>query len=273
MAGPQDTTDQSESEVQIRTFAGTGPDTLVYLPGLHGDWTLIGSFRRALQGRVPFAEMTYPRTLTWSLDDYATHVEAALSMQGIRGGWILGESFGSQVAWALAKRTSFKARGVIIAGGFVSHPAKWLVRTGEAVGGNIPLSWITRMLFGYARVARSRFRKSPEVAAGINEFIARRTELDRKAAIHRLRLIFHNDHRNTVCHLALPLYALAGWIDPIVPWILVRQWLKSRCPAFREFRVIPWADHNVLGTAPDAAADIICDWLRRESAAPPLPRS
>ena len=81
-----------------------GPATLpalIYLPGLHGDWTLVGSFRRAIAGRVRFVEFTYPCTTEWLLADYAREVMAALSAAGITRGWLLAESFGSQVAWAL----------------------------------------------------------------------------------------------------------------------------------------------------------------------------
>ena len=66
-------------QFEIRVHGEAGLPTLVYLPGLHGDWTLVGSFRHAVSGRVRFVEMTYPRTLAWSLDDYGREIEAALA--------------------------------------------------------------------------------------------------------------------------------------------------------------------------------------------------
>ena len=81
-------------KLEMRIYGDRSLPTLIYLPGLHGDWTLVGSFRRALAGRVRFVEVTYPRTLDWSLDDYARGVETALAEQGIARGWLLGESFG-----------------------------------------------------------------------------------------------------------------------------------------------------------------------------------
>ncbi len=62
--------------LRLRLHGDDSLPTLIYLPGLHGDWTLVASFRRALAGRVRFVEFTYPRTLTWPLDDYATAIEA-----------------------------------------------------------------------------------------------------------------------------------------------------------------------------------------------------
>ena len=88
-------------ELQIRIHGDASQPALIYLPGLHGDWTLIPSFKRALGNRVRFAEVTYPRTLTWSLDDYAAGVEASLAEKGITRGWLLGESFSSQVVWPM----------------------------------------------------------------------------------------------------------------------------------------------------------------------------
>src|SRR5580765_4587847 len=118
----------SREELQIRTYGEASKPTLIYLPGLHGDWTLITSFRHALGNRARFAEITYPRSLTWSLDDYAEGIETALAEKGITGGWLLGESFGSQVVWPILARKKFQTDGVILAGGFVRHPLQWGVR-------------------------------------------------------------------------------------------------------------------------------------------------
>src|ERR1017187_3022751 len=182
-------------KLEMRVYGDGSLPTLIYLPGLHGDWTLVGSFRRALAGRVRFVEMTYPRTLEWSLDDYAAAIEAALAERGIARGWLLGESFGSQVLWGLTARSRLQIEGIILAGGFVQHPMRWGVRLAERATGGISLGLLTRVLFGYAKGARFRYRHSPEVRANIQEFIDRRTALDLQAAKHRLHLIAQNDLR------------------------------------------------------------------------------
>lgn len=247
--------------LRVRVYGRDEQPTLVYLPGLHGDWTLIGGFRAALRGRVRFVEMTYPRTLTWTLDDYAAAIEKALAEEGITSGWLLGESFGSQVLWALVARGKFSAPGLILAGGFIRHPIQFLVRLAQRVGSGLPLRWITSVLFGYARIARYRFRHSPQVLAGIQEFIERRTELDRQAAIHRLRLIAGSNFCRVASQCRLPVFGLTGLWDPVVPWIFVRHWLSRSCAALRDYRIIPTADHNVLGTAPQRAADQVVAWM------------
>lgn len=207
-----------EEELQIRIHGDKSLPTLIYLPGLHGDWTLIGGFLQALNGRVRFVEITYPRTLDWSLDDYATAIETALNQSGIQTGWLLGESFGSQPLWALVGRGNFPAQGVILAGGFVKHPMRWAVRLAERLTGRLSNALFIWIIFSYAKVARFRYRNSPAVLARIDEFILRRTELDRRAAQHRLHLIAGFDPRQIARETKLPVFDLSGMLDPIVPW-------------------------------------------------------
>jgi pimeloyl-ACP methyl ester carboxylesterase len=248
-------------ELQLRVSGDASQPTLIYLPGLHGDWTLIGSFKRALGDRARFVEVTYPRTLDWSLDDYAANVERALAEQGIRSGWLVGESFSSQVVWPMMARGKFQIEGIILAGGFVKHPIRAGVRFAEHTAKGIPLSLLTRIMFGYAKFARFRYRHSPETWSNIQEFIARRTESDRQAAVHRLRLIAGSDFCEVTRAAKIPIFALSGFLDPIVPWFFVRRWLRRNCPALREFKIIWRADHNVLSTGANASADQVVRWM------------
>ena len=281
-------------ELQLRLHGDASLPVLIYLPGLHGDWTLVTSFRLAMAGRARFVECTYPRTLTWSLDDYADAIEAALREQGINRGWLLGESFGSQIVWPLAQRSvaatfrlreearksgsptqpegcgygaHFHADGIVLAGGFVKHPFKFGVRAASRLCHGVSLTWLTRLLFFYAKFARFRHRQAPETLASIQEFVARRTELDKQAAVHRLRLIATNDARELVRQVRLPVYQLSGLFDPVVPWPFVRPWLKQNCPGYRGSRIIWKADHTVLATAPKAAADQVMKWMNSAASA------
>ena len=276
-------------ELQLRIHGDASLPTLIYLPGLHGDWTLIGSFRKAVGGRARFVEITYPRTLTWSLDDYAATIEAALAHNGITRGWLLGESYGSQVLWAMVGRASsraagdtpnrnhesgssgasphqaakqnFQIEGVILAGGFVKHPMCWAVQLAEKLTGRISDALVVRLIFAYAKIARFRYRRSPEAVANIDEFVARRTGFDRRAAQHRLRLIAENDPRPIASRTKLPVFGLTGVPDPIVPWPWVRHWLKKNCPALRDYKLIWSGDHNVLSTTPREATRQVLEWM------------
>ena len=158
-------------------------------------------------------------------------------------------------------RKQFQIEAVVLAGGFVRHPMRWGVRLAERLCGGVSLGLLTRIIFGYAKVARFRYRHSPEVQANIQEFIARRTELDLQAAQHRLHLIAQNDPRPIARQVTVPVYALTGLVDPIVPWCCVRPWLRKNCPALRDYRIICRADHNVLGTAAEPAAEQVLRWM------------
>jgi len=71
-------------------------------------------------------------------------------------------------------------------------------------------------------------------------------------------LIYSNDFCEVARAAKVPIYQLAGFFDPIVPWLFVRRWLKKSCPAYRGWKLIFNADHNVLGTAPRAAPTRFC---------------
>ena len=248
-------------KLELRVHGEASLPTLVYLPGLHGDWTLISGFRKAISDKVRFVEFTYPRTLTWSLDDYASAIEKALAQHGINGGWLLGESYGSQVLWAMVRRGNFTAQGAILAGGFVKHPLRWAVRLAEKMTGQIADALLVRFIFAYATIARFRYRRSPEALASIDEYVARRTGSDHEAAQHRLRLIAESDPRPTASRTPLPVFGLTGISDPIVPWPWVRCWLGKNCPTLRDYKIIWSANHNVLNTAPREATRLVLEWM------------
>jgi len=247
--------------LQIRIHGEAALPTLIYLPGLHGDWLLVTRFRLAMAGRVRFVEFTYPNTVTWSLADYAAAVEGKLREHGIAQGWLLAESFGSQVAWPLLQTHGFPAAGLILAGGFVKHPWPAAVRATEWLLRRLPLAWLTAVVTGYAVVARWRFKQNPEVMAALREFRARWGEPLRQAAAHRTHLVATNDPRPLARAATLPVFHLTGVLDPVVPWPPVQRWLRRECPGWRANRVVWTADHNVLGTGTAAATRWVLHWL------------
>ena len=256
----------SEQQIQIQVHGDPGKQTLIYLPGMHGDCTLVSSFRAALKGRVRFVEITYARTANWDLGQYAGAVLATLREKQIHDGWILGESFSSQVAWAMLSRAGkdqFQATGLILAGGFVRHPVMTMVYLAHCLNRLMPM-WVLKLLCQiYARYAKLRHRQAPETLACIADFVKNRTsEPDRQAICHRYSLISKNDLRSIARNTVLPVYQICGFFDPIVPWPFVQPWLKRNCPGFRGWKVIWRADHNVLGTAPQAAAECILRWMK-----------
>lgn len=252
-------------ELQTRVFGDASLPALIYLPGLHGDRTLVGSFRAALKGRVRFVEITYPRTLTWTIEDYAAEIEKALLRCGIEHVWLLGESFGSQPAWGLVARSAcgsqFKVDGLILAAGFVRHPIPWGASFLRRVGSLFPQT-LHRLTMGIFAWYRCLFHGlTPEARENSREFMARRTPLDRKAMSHRLDLISSYDPRPIARDCRIPIFYLAGMIDLLVPWPRVRRWLRRNCPGYRGGRTILFADHNVLASASRTSAEQVLKWI------------
>jgi pimeloyl-ACP methyl ester carboxylesterase len=167
----------------------------------------------------------------------------------------------------------FHSEGLILTNGFVRHPVIWGVRLAKRFCTGVSLTWLTRFLHLYAKYARFRHRHAPETMASIKEFIARRTDLDRCAAAHRLGLIADNDLRPVARRTHLPVYYLAGLVDPIVPWYHARWWLRKHCPGYRGGKTVWRADHNVLGTAPRTAADQVVSWLNESREPAPTPQT
>ena len=258
--------DASAEGIALRIHGGGALPTLVYLPGLHGDWTLVAGFRGEVKNKVRFIEFTYPRTVTWSLEDYARAVIDALDANGIHSGWLLGESFSSQVAWKIVELTTrereigFRPIGVILAGGFARYPILVGVRFVRMVNRAIPASWMRLGFSIYAAYAKLRHRGAAETRASIDEFIARRTEPDRQAILHRYGLILASNAAEVANRCSLPVYYLSGFVDPVVPWLFVLPSLRD-CPGFRDWRIIFSADHNVLATAPTKSAKQILRWM------------
>ncbi len=211
--------------------------------------------------------MSYPRTTTWSLDEYAEAIEQALLAVNVRSGWLLGESFGSQPAWQMIQRQAQHAgpiaiHGLILAGGFVKHPWPWGARFLRSVTGRMPRWLMAGLLNGYARYARLRHRHAPGTLGSVGEFVTNRLHPDDPAAMqHRYTLVADSDLRPTARTYSGPVYHLAGLVDPIVPNGWVRRWLKRNCPGFRASHTLRHADHNVLGTAPAKAAEIVLKWI------------
>lgn len=250
-------------KLQMRVHGKPDAPCVVYVPGIHGDWTLVQGLRAELESQVRFVEFTYPRRMDWTLEDYSSEILRALHEAGIHKAWLIGESFGSQPVWQILAREdrALEVEGVILAGGFVRYPAPRMLKAAQWwIGRTTPRS-LQNTLEAYRSYAGIRFRKNPVVRAGIEDFIARRTMEDVQVIRQRMGLIATNDPRGIVRELRLPVFALTGLFDPVVPAWPVFHWLRRNCPGYVDGRVILSADHNVLSTAPQASARQILRWM------------
>ncbi len=243
--------------VEVRVHPGAGP-TIIYLPGIHGDWGLIGAFRAALGERVRFVEFAYSKNEV-TLEELAAQVHAELKAHGVNGGWLLGQSFGSQVGWALTAR-GFQADGVILAGGFVKHPWPWGARLFQIVL-SAPSGLINPSYRAYTAIFNALARRGPEEAEELMAFARARGTREWKAMGWRLSLIAGSDPRAAARGMKNPVHYLGGMIDPLVPWPLVTRWLRRECPGYKGETIFPYADHNVLGSSPRESAEQVLSWV------------
>lgn len=245
-----------------------GGPVLVYLPGVHGDDTLLGSFRAQVGDDIRLVTFTYPLSTSVNLPDLAAVVWTQLRSLTDQPVWLLAESFGSQVAWAMlsqvrsAPNTALPVQGVILAGGFVRHPWPWAVAAVRWLLGSLSPRVIRVFFRIYPWWARFAYRNAPEILAALPEFVGRRREpADQAAMLHRLLLIELADLRQVARETRLPVYQLTGLWDPVVPWPWVRNWLRHDCPGWKESVVITGADHVVLGTGTAPAVAAVRRWL------------
>lgn len=227
---------------------------------------MLAGFTAVAKERFRLVQFIYPRTLVWNLEEYARAVDEALKKIGVRSGWVLAESYSSQVAWAWLKivqerQTDFQFEGIILAGGFVRYPMRFNLACVRGFFAVAPW-WLWRVLFwGYLKYSGFRHRNAGTEGNCAKEFVERRTPLDIAAMRARLKLIAEADWREVAARVQCPLYQLTGAIDPVVPPWPVRRWLRNNCPAYRGYRMVWPADHNVLGTEPLQALEQIMEWI------------
>jgi len=159
----------------------------------------------------------------------------------------------------------FEPLGLILAGGFVRHPVIPGVRLMRRMNAALPGRALRGLLRVYARYAGLRHWQAAETLGDVGEFMANRlVPGDQAAIVHRLDLIAGHDPRPIAKQSRLPVRYLTALIDPLVPWPFVRPWLQRNCPGYLGGNTIPSADHNVLGTAPRAAARLVLEWMTGE---------
>ncbi|MGB9602610.1 MAG: alpha/beta fold hydrolase, partial [Limisphaerales bacterium] len=155
---------------------------LVYLPGIHGDASLVGEFKKHIAGKVRFIEIEYPKNPDWEIQDYASAIESALLQCGVDECYLLAESFGSQVAWGLmSKHRAFKVNGIILAGGFVRHPFIPGVKIVKTLTGILSLRMIELWLKFYVWICKLFFRKERRDKKILKDFTRNRiNDADRR---------------------------------------------------------------------------------------------
>ncbi len=240
----------------------SGPEqapVLVYVPGIHGDWTPMVNCRGYLARRLRLVELAYPWRARWLLDDFADALAAKLDELGIESAHLLAESFGSIVGWQFALTRPRRVRSLVLAGGFCRPPWSSFLPAALATMAAIPPRWVDSVIGAYIRLHAGR--RDYDADAGFPPFSASRGREGWRACRNRLRVIRATDLRRRLGEIRCPVAYVGGGRDLVVP---VRREIRClRESLHPDCRFTQWivegAPHPILPARPQSVANWIAD--------------
>ncbi len=237
---------------------------LVYLPGIHGDWTPLNHTRLHLARHFRLVELSYPQRAEWGLADYADAVEARLAELGLGRVHLLGESFSSLVCWELLRRYPGRAQSLTLAGGFCQPPHPRGLRLLALGFGFLPGALWNRGVEAYCMSLAWRERPAAGDAEREPLFFAARGHRGLRAMRRRLGLIEATDCRSQLAEVTIPVGYIGGGSDPIVPVRREIETLQRALPAACRFRwrLVDGAPHPILPARPVECTRFIVDVVR-----------
>lgn len=255
---------EQSSELVTQITGPADAPVIIYLPGLHGDWTLMGELRPLLTGRARLVEVAYPHaSAVWGLSDYAARLRAQFLRLELPPAHLLAESFGSLVALRYAMRHRECVRSLILAGGVTRSPGALRMALMRALFAVFPVGMIDRMVERFRRELPRRGH-DPALFQCLGElFPAGRSARGKRASQRRLEIVQRADLRPGLGELRLPVFYLGGGRDSVVPVRREIKTLRKRLPAESRFRseLLPKAPHPILPARPRECAELIGGWI------------
>src|SRR5262245_15138329 len=183
------------------------------------------TYRVIVFDRPGFGYSGRPRSTIWTPEAQATLIYSALSRLGVSQPIVLGHSWGTLVAIALALKYPREIRGLIVASGYyyptarvdvlvLSPPALPLIgdvlsHTISPILGRLMWPFLLRMIFGPSPV--------PKKFAGFPEEMAMRPSQIRAAAAETALMIpAVYSFRDAYGHLKMPVAIVAGREDRLI---------------------------------------------------------
>jgi 3-oxoadipate enol-lactonase len=243
----------------------TGPEEhppLVYLPGVHGDWTPLGRARSLLNESFQLVEAAYPRVAHWSLADFSQALESLLDALKLDSVHLVGESFGSLVAWEFGLTHPRRVRSLALVGGF-SHPPSRTAGLAKHALSLVPTALFETGVDMYVAHKNRRGEPRHPPGEGVPPYAAVRTASGRRATANRMRLIQRTDFRPLLSQVAFPVRYIGGEKDRLVPVQRELRTLQQHLPAICNFqgRVLPGAPHMIIVSHPEQTVEHLAEWV------------
>lgn len=235
---------------------------VVYLPGVHGDWTAQSRVRCLLSDSFHFVETAYPWSETWSIDDFARALKELLDRLGIESAHIVGESFGSLVGWQFGIVCPERIRSFTLVGGFCRAPRFAVAAAAAATLRVVPAKLFESAvdLYVAGKSAMGEHREVFELGA----YPASRTERGQRATARRMEIIQGSDFRGKLQTVRFPVRYVAGARDIVVPVRREIATLNARLSQRCDFQseLISGAAHMLIASHPGQTASSISKWVR-----------
>lgn len=247
-----------------RVTGDAGAPPLVYLPGVHGDWTPLAQARGPLSQRFRLIEVAYPRHPEWDFEHYVEALSDLFDSLKTGPVHVAAESFGSLVGWEFALREAERIRSMILVGGFTQSPGYRVnfARRGLQL---LPSKVLETGIDAYVAL-RGRHRVIPEMAGDTRPYAAVRTPKGRLATARRFELIRSADYVPILPDIAFPVRYIGGAADRVVPVKREIELLETHLPPPSGFEshLIPDAPHMIIASHPEVTVRRITEWIRRQ---------
>jgi pimeloyl-ACP methyl ester carboxylesterase len=234
---------------------------LLYLPGVHGDWTPQVGARSKLSEKFHLVETAYPRVDDWSIDDYAQSLNDLLDRLGIESAHIVGESFGSLVGWQFGVKNPQRVRSFTLLGGFARAPRFRVAAAASAALKTLPTGLLESTIDFYVAGKQAIGQQRETFHSGA--YPATRTESGRLATANRMSIIQSTDFRQHLTDIDFPVRYLGGANDIVVPVRREISTLSKHLPPDVGFQseLISGAPHAIIASHPQETADQVSQWV------------
>ena len=258
-----DMLDQLQGMVHQESGERDGPPA-IFLPGVHGDWTLLKRARPILADKLRLIEITYPRAGSWNLGEFSRALEDLMDVLELDSAHLIAESFGSLIGWQFGLECPSRVRSMVLVGGFCQPPGPQRIGLAKTALSLLP-SFILEKgidLYTSRRAFYLDFAYSDLGGMPIPYF-ATRSARGRRATVNRLSIIERADFRPHLNRIRFPIRYVGGANDQVVPVRREVETLKRRLPAECGFQshVIPGGRHAILASHPEPSARRIVDWV------------